>query len=672
MSFGNFTKATTVNIPNTLHMEVINDFITLFCHYYPRDRKHVSIVTNNPTRKIILTREFIIKQAHTAQNDRKYLTVTETKIRNFFNSLFKNAIEDETFTNSKFDKSKFLIERFGKKGQPLKPALDKDELENYVDVLVSLSQMPVFTKSSLRVNKDDAAESLVCLALYYVANNSSFSVSSFQDFIEHELSNDISQVSLPFSIDNLRPYCSLADPFLSWAVSSLIMAEKIKNTPSLSKISTLNNYTFCHSKSTIGRKFKNDIFRNQITLPSGITVGEDKVQPADIFIVKTNSASRLSPSILESDPTTLVFDKLERFYNQNYKNGILIPVSLKKTAYKTTTRSTTTQIKAINFNPQGVKNEITTPKMLSDFIMRELLLAKKKKLTASAFVEWFDQFLTIDPINYRNYTDQVSTKIHFKGTTYNNRQSAPITFDLTTPSSTYNFQRVGGNSWTGGVGFQVISRIIRTEPKIRQEFNKAIKHLLVVKKRYYMKTFNKSSWGEMQAVFKNDFSSLDEWKDVSINLIQNHGPRALLFLFNYMKYISSKNIPYTNDLDKVIRSLGVSRQKLEMIVNRQPSLQSKFGGYILKGERLTGNFGANINSIDTELLGHKLADYEAFFIFSQIQNIVTKHFKKQYMLLVFSMCTGRGGVLANFDEMNETTYDYLAGTRPMAHLLVGD
>lgn len=671
VSFGNFTKATRINVSNDLQTESINDFITLFCHYYPRHRKYVSIVANDPHRKIILKREFIIKEEHELQNDRKYLTVTTAKIKKFFNSLFKQAIADDSFNDDKFDKSKFLIERVGANGKPLKPKLNTDQIKIYVNELTSLSEMPVYSEEALRVNKDDAAESLVCLALYYVSQNNSFSVSSFQDFIEYDLPTTISQVDLPFSLDNLKPYCSSEDPFLSWAVSSLIMAEKIKNSPSVSNVSTLSNYTFCHSKSTNGKKYKYDIFRNEIELPSGIRVGEDKVQPADIFLVKTNYINKLSPVISESDPTVMVFDKLERFYNQNFKNGALIPVSLKKTLYKTTTQKTTTQIKAVNYNPQGVKREILTPRLLSDFIMRELLIVKNKNITQQDFINWFDNFLEIEPINYRNYTDQVSTKITFKGTTYNNKKSSPIKFELTTPSSTYNFQRVGGNSWTGGVGFQVISRMVRTEPKIRQQFNKAIGHLLVMKKKYYMKTFNKSDWSSMHEILKNDFSSLKEWQTVSENLIQTHGPRALLFLFNYMKYISSKNIPYTNDLNKVMNSLGVSSAKLTMIARKQ-NVPTKLEGYIKKGNELTGNFGANINSLNTKLLGHKLADYEAFYIFSQIQNLVTEHFKKQYMLLVFSMCTGRGGVLANYDEMNKTTYDYIAGTRPMTHLLVGD
>jgi hypothetical protein len=671
VSFGNFTKATRVKLSNDLQSESINDFITLFCHYYPRHRKYVSLSANDPYRKILFKREFIIKEEHDLQNDRKYLTVTKAKVKKFFNSLFKRAIEDKSFDDDKFDKSKFLIERVGANGKPLKPKLNTDQIKLYVDELSSLSEMPVYSEEALKVNKDDAAESLVCLALYYVSQNTSFSVSSFQDFIEYDLPSSISQVDLPFSLDNLKPYCSSEDPFLSWAVSSLIMAEKIKNSPSVSNISTLSNYTFCHSKSTTGKKYKYDIFRNEIELPSGIRVGEDKVQPADIFLVKTNYISNLSPAISESDPVAMVFDKLERFYNQNYKNGVLIPVSLKKTVYKTTTQKTTTQIKAVNYNPQGVKNEILTPRLLSDFIMRELLIVKNRNINEQSFIKWFDNFLEIDPINYRNYTDQVSTRITFKGTTYNNKRASPIYFDLTTPSSTYNFQRVGGNSWTGGVGFQVISRIIRTEPKIRQQFNKAVGHLLVMKKRYYMKTFNKSDWNTMHEILKNDFSSLREWQSVSKKLIDAHGSRALLFLFNYMKYISSKNIPYTNDLTKVMNSLGVSETRLRMIARKQ-NTQTKLEGYIAKGKQLTGDFGADINSLNTKLLGQKLADYEAFYIFSQIQNIVTEHFKKQYMLLVFSMCTGRGGVLANYDEMNKTTYDYLAGTRPMTHLLVGD
>jgi hypothetical protein len=367
------------------------------------------------------------------------------------------------------------------------------------------------------------------------------------------------------------------------------------------------------------------------------------------------------------------FDKLERFYNQNFKNGILVPVSLKQTIYKSSTQSLTIQIKAVNYNPQGVGNEVTTPKLLSDFIMRELLLAKKRVISENQFIQWLDEFIEIEPINYKNYKDQVETTIKFRGTTYNNKQAAPIKFQITTPSSTYNFQRIGGNSWTGGVGFQVVSKILRSDPKVKSQFNKAIGHLLGVKKKYYMTTFGKNNYSSMSSVLLNDLSTRNNWQSVLENLGNTHGvPTMLLFAYNYMKYISSRNVPYTNDLPKLMSSLGVNPRMINMMINKNPSRQSRRGEYLIKGQKLTGNYGTDYSRLDYRLLGQKIADYEAFFVFSQIQRVVTEHFKKQYMTFVFSLCTGRGGLLASYDAENKNTYKYLAGTRPMTYLLVGD
>ncbi len=670
--FGNFNKNTVVSNAGE-DSEPLNDFITLFCHYYPRNKNDVAITPSGDRRKLIIKRDFISKQIHNLANDKKYLPITSFKLKTFIKNLFNLALENNQFSNARFDKGKFFIERVSKSGKPLTPKLDKSFVNDYVDRLTSMAELPVYSKESLRVNKDDAAESLVCLALHYVNTMKSGSVSSFQDYIEFDLPSSISELNIPFSVTELRWYCSSEDPYLVWAISSFIMAEKIKNSPSLTNISSLDNYAICHSKSDIGKKFKNDIFSSNITLSSNIKVGEDKIQPADIFLVKTSYKNNLSPGIRDTDSTTIVFDKLERFYNQNFKNGILIPVSLKQTTYQSSTQKTTTQLKVVNYNPQGVGKEITTPKLLSDFIMRELLLAKKKVISENDFVEWFDKFIEIEPINYKNYKDQVETTIKFRGTTYNNKQAAPIEFNIMTPNSTYNFQRVGGNSWTGGIGYQVVSKIIRTDPKIRTQFNKAIGHLLVKKKNYYMKTFGKNTWNQMSSVLKNDLSTIPQWEEVIKALANTHGiPTTLLFAFNYLKYISSRNIPYTNDLSKLMSSLGVNQKMLEMMVRKNPSKTPFLSGYVSKGRALTGNFGQNYSNLNYKLLGQKLADYEAFYIFSQIQNVITEHFKKQYMVLVFSLCTGRGGVLARYDELNQTTYDYLAGTRPMTHLLVGD
>lgn len=673
VNFGNFNKNTVINNAGD-NNEALNDFITLFCHYYYRNRNEVCINPGNGFRKLIIKRDFIIKRVHTLTNDKKYLSVTNFKIRTFIKSLFDRALKDESFSNNRFDKDKFYIFEVSETtGREKKPKLNKSVVNDYVNRLSNMATLPAYTKEQVRVNKDDAAESLVCLALSYVSNQNNGTVSSFQDYIEFNLPSTISNVSLPFSINELRWYCSSDEKLLLWVVSSFIMAEKMKNSPGVTNITSMDQYTFCHSKSEIGKKFKNDIFGKQINLPSNITVGEDKVQPADIFLVKTVYMNKLSPAIKETDSIALKFDKLERFYNQNFKNGILIPVSLKQTIYKSSTQKTTIQIKAINYNPHGVGKEITTPKLLSDFIMREFLLVKKKNITEKQFIQWLNNFIQIDPINYKNYKDQVETTIRFKGTTYNNKAAAPINFTITTPSSTYNFQRVGGNSWTGGVGFQVVSKILRTDPKVRSQFNKAIGHLLVKKKRYYMKTFNKNSWNEMRNVLKNDLSTNKNWKTALENLANTHGvPAMLLFAYNYMKYISTKNVPYTTDLSKLMNSLGVSRKMIDMMISKNPSKQSNRNAYIAKGQKLTGDFGTDYSKLDYKLLGQKIADYEAFFIFSQIQNVVTEYFKKQYMIFVFSLCTGRGGLLASYNTQNQNTYRYLAGTRPMTYLLVGD
>lgn len=671
--FGNFNKTTVVTNAGDNNLS-LNDFITLFCHYYPRDKDKVSVNPGVGVRRLVIKRDFIIKQTHTTLNDKKYLNVTDNKIKLFIKNLFYKAFEDDSFSNNRFDKDKFYtVEVSEKTGKPKKPKLNTNLVNDYINRLSDMATLPVYSKEQLQVNKDDAAESLVCLALHYVTTENNGSVSSFQDYIEFDLPSNIPQVSIPFSLNNLRFYCSSADPFLVWATSSFIMAEKIKRSPSVTNISSLSNYTFCHSKSIIGKKFKNDIFSTHINLPSNITVGEDKVQPADIFVVKTSHMKRLSPAIFESDPTTLVFDKLERFYNQNFKNGVLIPISLKQTIYQTSTQKSTIQIKAVNYNPQGVNKEVITPKLLSDFIMREFLLAKKRVTSEADFVEWLDKFIEIEPINYKNYTNQVETTIKFKGTTYNNKQAAPIKFKIQTPNSTYNFQRIGGNSWTGGIGYQVVSKIIRTDPKVRSEFNKAIGHLLGAKKKYYMTTFGKNNFSDMSTVLRNDLSTIPQWKTVLESLSEKHGTRtALLFAYNYLKYISSKNVPYTNDLLKAMNSLGVTPRMINMMVNKNPSKLTNRNDYIQKGQKLTGNFGSDFKQLDYKLLAQKIADYEAFFVFSQIQNVVTEHFKKQYVTFVFSLCTGRGGLFPSYNKDNQNTYKYLAGTRPMTYLLVGD
>ena len=672
VSFGNFDKNTVISNVGDDN-EVINDFITLFCHYNPNYKNQVAINPPGERGRLIIKRNFISNQVHTTSKDKKYSAVTDFKIKKFIKKLFDKAIKDQQFSDPKFDKDKFFIARFGKSGNSLKPKLDTKLVNTYVDRLVDMASLPIHSKEALKINKDDAAEALVCLALHYVSNFRNTSVSNFQDYIEFDLPSSISQLSLPFSVSELEWYCSSADPYLTWAISSFIMAIRIKNSSSTTHISSLKDYTFCHSKSEDGKKFKNDIISSNVMLPSNIQVGEDKVQPADIFLVKTSLKSTLSPSILNTDPITIKFDKLEKFYNDNFKAGILIPVSLKQTIYKTTTQTTTTLIKAVNYNPQGTGKKILTPELLSDFIMRELLLAKNSVVTKDDFIAWFDKFIKIKPINYKNYKDQVSTEIEFIGTTYNNKTPRPITFDLMTPNSTYNFQRVGGNSWTGGISYQIVSKIIRTDPRIKISFNKAINHLVKVKKEYFGKAFGKKNLSKASSVAKDDLSSIPQWKEVVEELSTTYGiPATLLFVYNYLKYISSKNVPYTNDLPKVMNSLGVTQRMLQMIVKKNPTQQTSLAGYIQKGRNLTGDFGADYNKLDYELIGQKLADYEAFYIFSQIQTVVTEHFKKQYMLLIFSLCTGRGGIMAKYKKANKTTYEYLAGTRPMTHLLVGD
>lgn len=342
-------------------------------------------------------------------------------------------------------------------------------------------------------------ELLQCAALSFFITNSEATNRDFFDYIENFADGDdpggiLSKVKAKRNIKtDLGVYYTSSSAGISWIKSSIDIARFL-----ITKLNLNNNFEIHHQKSEFGKLVKDDCIKKIVEAlgTKSISNKPDVYNPTDIWIVNKTCQQAIELELekyisknTSSDNTTSILANyienkhtyksiLDKYYRENK----LFQVSLKKSKTSNTVADESYKdIKIatpinVGYKIIGTLMNYANTKIDIDsytkfvFAFDELLQEGNK----AKILKFIDDLVHIDKLNYKDETLQPSLNFHLDYAGVAIDGGGFEQWKLDTPGNTFNMQKGGGTSWSGGLNTNAIHEILSNYSGYNSIFNKVV------------------------------------------------------------------------------------------------------------------------------------------------------------------------------------------------------
>lgn len=342
-------------------------------------------------------------------------------------------------------------------------------------------------------------ELLQCAALSFFITNSEATNRDFFDYIENFADGDdpegiLSKVKAKRNIKtDLGVYYTSSSAGISWIKSSIDIARFL-----ITKLNLNNNFEIHHQKSEFGKLVKDDCIKKIVeTLGTkSISNKPDVYNPTDIWIVNKTCQQAIelelekyiSKNTSSDNTTSILANYIENKHtyksilNKYYRENKLFQVSLKKSKTSNTVADESYKdIKIatpinVGYKIIGTLMNYANTKIDIDsytkfvFAFDELLQEGNK----AKILKFIDDLVHIDKLNYKDETLQPSLNFHLDYAGVAIDGGGFEQWKLDTPGNTFNMQKGGGTSWSGGLNTNAIHEILSNYSGYNSIFNKVV------------------------------------------------------------------------------------------------------------------------------------------------------------------------------------------------------
>jgi hypothetical protein len=343
-------------------------------------------------------------------------------------------------------------------------------------------------------------ELLQCVALAYFIKNSGTTNEDFFNYLEN-FSDDkdpesiLSIVYVDCDIKgDLGIYHNTSPAANTWVKSSIDIARFL-----ISKLNLNSNYEIYHHKSKFGKLIKDDCLTKIATKLNSkiISSKPDVYNPTDIWIIEKNSKTDI-----ENELKKYIIDKDVNIVgnysaNENTYRTIIEKYYIKKKIYQISLKKSKTANNIINSEYLASKNKLTgigfkiigmnanADRRIEDIDpYTKFLLAFDQVLNEGNETKIMKFIEDLVKINKLNYKDEVLQPNLIFELNYNNVKiphSEIEKWKLDTPGNTFNMQKIGGTSWSGGLNTNGVHHILTNYPK----YNKIFSNLKAIRLNSY-------------------------------------------------------------------------------------------------------------------------------------------------------------------------------------------
>lgn len=263
--------------------------------------------------------------------------------------------------------------------------------------------------NSSHSNTTQEKQDFTCYAVWYFFNNSNHSLYDFYEHLKQTsnlFENNKSKLFVSSSSSELKEFSLLEN--YSYILDSVAVAKTlIKNSSKLNMQGSLSLYCVAEEDSAMGIKYKSLPFKKIALTEKSYYNAPDKLTTADIFIFnpKAEGMKTLSRVFNQSTLTHLQYQK---FMDEAYRRGDIIPVSLKQLTVPTISDNLTTNlIKVIGSPEEDVDDNLKDP--FFSTVLHLLSISDRNK-----FVKEMNDIIEIDNNSFDYKLAEVGrTKFNF-------------------------------------------------------------------------------------------------------------------------------------------------------------------------------------------------------------------------------------------------------------------
>ena len=410
-------------------------------------------------------------------------------------------------------------------------------------------------------------QELVCLAVAFFFCFPQKTIYNFHEYIKHckdqkQIDPDTppnfkaaGNAELSFSANKYQKFATILN--IKYIIDSVGVAKTLIANKTKLKLSTpLNKYKIVEEKHKLAKELKDNPFR-KIVKPVGYYANPDKLMIADIFLIDTSSEKYYVKNLKVFNSSNLQHDQYRKFMDESFRNGAIIPISLKQLTPATLSENlTTSRIKIVGSYTKEDQNNVDKD-FIDEYMDAAIKLFSQRNM--KQFVDTMNKMIDINISTTSFKTSGKNTEIDF------------ITnFKLTNKSKDKKIYRIwmsGGSIYTkpqkpkttspaglGGISSNfLVEKIIEKLPRNNQFFNKLNAARINV--------FGEENFDDL---FKsNEIINLDRMKKYLNNKTKNE---QVLLLSNYAQALKKNMAQNAPKLDlQGFRRLSVNEIPQKML-----------------------------------------------------------------------------------------------------------
>lgn len=476
-----------------------------------------------------------------------------------------------------------------------KSEIDTTQTAKFINDIsgASATDYTFFELNNFKFGKGDVAlkQELVCLAVSYFFSSPTKTIYNFHEYVKH-LTKVVGKAELSFPLDEFKKFATMLN--IKYIIDGVGVAKTLIANATKLKLTNLKKYTIVEESHQKAKQLKDNPFR-KISKPPGYFANPDKLMIADIFLLDTSSQKYYQDNLTVFNMRTLSHEQYRKFMDNSFRNGAIVPISLKQLTPNTLSETLiTSRIKIVGSYTREDQNDIDED-FIDEYMDAAIRLFSQKDMRA--FVETMKKLINIRISTTRFKTSGKNTEIDYI-TNFNlsGRHKKQYTIWMSGGSIYTKPKGTTSPAGMGGISSNfLVEEIIEKLPRSTQFFNKLNIARRQVFDVYYNELFE-----------PNEIITLETLNKFLSTKTRNE---QVLFLSNYAKALK-KNM-----------------------AQNSPRLN-------LQGFR----------SLPAKDIAQKMVHFEMMSYIIAHEKIVTEWIKKSFIMSMYGVASGTGKII--FDGKN--------------------
>jgi len=327
-----------------------------------------------------------------------------------------------------------------------------------------------FESNNFKFGKGDVAlkQEIVCLAVSYFFNNPSKTIYNFHEYVKH-LTRVVGKAELSFPLDDFKNFATMLN--FKYVLDAVGVAKTLIANSSKLKLDNLKKYTVVEESHEKAKELKDYPFR-RISKPPGYFANPDKLMIADIFLIDTSSKKYYQDNLKIFNMKTLSHEQYRKFMDNSFRNGAIVPISLKQLTPPTLSETLiTSRVKIVGSYTREDQND-NDEDFIDEYMDAAIRLFSQKDMRA--FVETMKKLIDIRISTTRFKTSGKNTEIDYI-TNFNlsGRHKKQYTIWMSGGSIYTKPKGTTSPAGMGGISSNfLVEEIIEKLPRSNQFFNK--------------------------------------------------------------------------------------------------------------------------------------------------------------------------------------------------------